>query len=95
MSKNFGTCQICGVNDNLTKHHLIPQVKDRRSRKSAETISICSLCHTTIHAKFNESYLRDNLNTLEKILENDQMKKYIEWRKKHMGFKSNSTKRSW
>lgn len=90
-------CELCGSTEKLTKHHLVPKVKYHKnysSRKNSEDnfIWICDLCHRTIHAYFSENFLRDNLNTLEKLKENDQMKKYIEWRRKHLDFKSNSTK---
>lgn len=85
---------MCGVVSDLTKHHLVPQVKARKNHAGEEeTIWICSLCHTTLHAKFSESYLRDNLNTLEKIMGCPDMQTYIEWRKKHLSFSSNSTKK--
>ena len=89
-----GICELCGAEDSLTRHHLVPQVKSTKKNSDGRTIDVCSLCHTTIHAKFTESYLRDNLNTKELLLQNESFKEYLAWRKKHLNFKSNSTKRS-
>lgn len=89
-----GICELCGAKENLTRHHLIPQVRANKKNSDGKTISICSLCHTTIHAKFTESYLRDNLNTIDKLKADASFSEYLEWRKKHLNFKSNSTKRS-
>lgn len=83
---------MCNVNTKLTKHHLIPKVKDKR--KINETINICSNCHTFLHANFSESELRDNLNTLNKILTNETCLKYLNWRIKHPNFNTNSTKKA-
>ncbi len=91
-----GICEICGAEENLTHHHLVPQVKaKKRFAKESKTISICSLCHTTLHAKFKESFLRDHLSSLDQILKEERMKDYLNWRKKHLNFHSNSTKKSW
>lgn len=88
----MNNCQICNIQTKLTKHHLIPKVKDKF--KQNLTINICSNCHTFLHANFSESELRDNLNSLEKILNNEICKKYINWRIKHPNFNTNSTKKS-
>lgn len=92
-------CQICGSEEKLTKHHLIPQVKCHNKYKKIKNdesnfIWICDLCHRTIHAYYDENTLRDNYNTLEKLLSAEKFASYVEWRKKHMDFQSNSTKQS-
>lgn len=94
-----GKCQICGTECDLTKHHLVPQVKCRNKYKSLKNdesnfIMICNLCHRTIHAYFDESTLRDRLNTLEALLSDEKFSKYADWRSKHPDFKSDSTKKS-
>ena len=69
-----GKCELCGIETNLTLHHLIPKVK----------------CHSQIHAMFSENELRDFFNTKEKLLENDNFNKFIKWRIKHPDFKGSS-----
>lgn len=87
-------CELCGAKENFTRHHLVPQVRANKKNSDGSTVSVCSLCHTIIHAKFTESYLRDSLNTIAKLRGNASFSEYLEWRKKHLNFKSNSTKRS-
>ena len=50
------------------------------------------MCHSTIHATYTESELRDSLNTLEKIIQDIRIHKYLLWRINHLDFQSNSTK---
>ena len=90
---------MCGCECKLTLHHLVPQVKCHNKYKKAKNedtnhIMICDLCHRTIHAYYDENTLRDKYNTLEKILSDEKFASYIEWRKKHPDFNSNSTKQS-
>ena len=88
-------CELCGVMDHLTQHHLIPRVKSKKNkyRESKDnTITLCSMCHSTIHATYTESELRDNLNTLDKIVQDSRIHKYLLWRMKHLDFQSDSTK---
>lgn len=91
-------CEICGVIDVLTAHHLIPKVKHNKQLKKKydidKTINICSLCHTTIHALFTENELRDYYNTIDLLKENEKFLKYYNWRIKHLDYKSLSTKMS-
>ena len=44
-------CQMCGIDTQLTKHHLIPKLKDKN--KVNKVIYICSCCHRFIHANFS------------------------------------------
>lgn len=92
-------CELCGSNEKLTKHHLVPKLKCKGKlagikENSSNIIMICDMCHRTIHAYFNENELRDNLNSVEKLIENEKFELYLDWRKKHMKFKSKSTKLS-
>lgn len=94
-----GKCQICGAQERLTKHHLVPQRVCRNKYKAIKNeesnlIWICDCCHRTIHAYYNEQELRDRMSTLESLLADAKFSSYVAWRKKHLGFKSNSTKLS-
>jgi len=95
----FGKCQICGIEEPLEKHHLVPQNKCKGSKKNLKNdpsnhIYICGTCHRTIHAYFDERELRYELNSLEKLLSNDRFSKYIAWRRKHPDFRTDSSKMS-
>jgi hypothetical protein len=45
-------------------------------------IDICRRCHSFIHKKFSEKYLGRELNTLEKLEQNEIIKAYLKWAKK-------------
>jgi len=81
-------CELChrkGVG--LTRHHLIPKStqsskwfknhceKDDKKRE----IYICFLCHSGIHSLYNEKDLARKFNTLELLLADETIKKYIVW----------------
>lgn len=90
-------CELCGSPDNLTKHHLVPQVKCHNKYKEIKNddsniLVVCQTCHSKIHATWSENELRDRYSTKEKLLEADEMKSYLSWRAKHMNFRSPSTK---
>lgn len=83
---------MCNMTVLLTKHHLIPRCKDKD--KVGTTVDLCSSCHTFLHAVFSEKYLKEHLNTLEKIRQNERCQTYLHWRRKHPFFSANSTKKS-
>ena len=82
-----GSCAICGRFVSRTRHHLIPRElhrslsKDSRYTKEilGRTISICRMCHSTIHRFFTHSELANSFNTLELLLSNEKMLKYAKW----------------
>lgn len=93
------TCQLCGFEGKLQRHHLVPQRVSRHKNKYLKNdtdnhIYICDVCHRTIHAYFTEQELKDGLNTIEALKNNDRFSKYLSWREKHMSYDSNSTKMS-
>lgn len=74
-------CLICGREGDekfFEKHHLEPAQK----RKESETIDVCHQCGDQLHLLFSNYELKNNLNTLNSILENDKVKKYVQWVKK-------------
>ena len=93
------SCQVCGSSEPLERHHLVPQLKCKKRLKDAKDdpsnhVYVCPTCHRTIHAFFDERELRYSYNTLEALLGNEKFSKYVEWRRKHLGFSSDSTKMS-
>jgi len=86
-----GKCQMCGCDCDLTAHHLIPRVKCHNKYKQimnddSNLIMICRQCHDHIHAAYDENYLRDNLSSLELLMADEKIKKFVDWRKKHPDF---------
>lgn len=86
-------CELCGLNAFLTKHHLIPKRVSRSTKYSKDLktdkenfLWICEVCHSQIHALYSEQELRDNYNTLDKLLAAPEFAKFIAWKKKHPDF---------
>ena len=38
-----------------------------------------SICHSKLHSLFSESELANKYNTIEKLLENDDIKAFVKW----------------
>ncbi|MEN0051281.1 MAG: HNH endonuclease [Bacteroidota bacterium] len=69
---------------NISKHHLIPKSK---GGTFGETVMLHNICHQKIHSVFSEKELRDDYNTIEKLLANEQIAKFVKWvAKKEIGF---------
>ena len=88
-------CELCGVECECTKHHLIPVSRTRDKYKDirdddSNLIWICRQCHDQIHAVFDNTQLRDLYNTKEKLMISEEMKKYVAWKMKHPDFKGHS-----
>ena len=90
MNREFTICSICKRETpiNLSEsHHLIPRGIASRNKyakmpqleRGRETIIVCGDCGNILHKLFTEKELGDNYNTLEKILANEQVQKWIGW----------------
>jgi HNH endonuclease. len=95
----YGKCQLCGLEEKLEKHHLIPvrECRGKNSKKKNDPenhIYVCGTCHRTIHAYFSDGELRKRLNTIESLRNDQKFSSFVEWRRKHPCFSTNSTKMS-
>ncbi len=81
-------CQLCWREKPLTFHHLIPRSnhKNKWFRKQFELtemrergIYVCRPCHSKIHLLYDEKVLGRYFNTLELLLANAEMQKFIGW----------------
>ena len=84
-------CVLCGIETELTLHHLVPRSKSKNKFKQSKEdpnnhLWICRSCHDQIHALFSNNELRDYFYTKELLLANDDLNKYIAWKKKHPDF---------
>ncbi len=83
----MGECGLCKRQSALTAHHLIPRKLHRRKhfRKHFEktelhaTVLICRQCHSGLHVLYDEMHLGKSLNSIDKLLDDPQVKKHIEW----------------
>lgn len=95
MKSKICKCELCGIECDVTKHHLIPQSRIRNKYKDIKEdptnlLWVCRSCHDQIHSLFDETSLRDLYSTKEKLLSNDAMRKFIQWKKKHPNFNGHS-----
>src|ERR1700742_3324352 len=82
-----GKCAICGREERLTRHHLIPRTRHHNKRNKREfdrstvkrTVGICRPCHSQIHALLTEKELERDYPTIEKLLTHAEVRKFAEW----------------
>ncbi|QLY79356.1 HNH endonuclease [Clostridium intestinale] len=80
---NTFICALCEREvSELTEHHLIPREEGGRH---LETIMICKPCHAQIHALFSNKELALHLYKLSLLKEDDKIKRYLKFIKKHPG----------
>jgi hypothetical protein len=71
-------CQICQTDPATERHHIRP-----KSKGGKDMVNCCSDCGGQFHILFdNITLARNNLTT---ILETNEMRSYIAWKKKHPG----------
>lgn len=74
-----GICPLCGreiPSEECSKHHLIPVVK---GGKKEPTVILHRICHGKIHSMFTEKQLKDYYNTIERLKEHEDIRKFIKW----------------
>jgi hypothetical protein len=69
-------CPLCKrpLGTYYNKHHLIP-----KTFKGKETVDIHRICHDKIHSVFTERELKQQYNTIEKLLEHEEIQKFVRW----------------
>ena len=80
-------CPICKremTDEGSNTHHLIPL-----TLKGKETITLHIICHDKLHHTFSEREMYSYYNTVKRILEHEEIKKFIKWvSKKDINFYS-------
>jgi hypothetical protein len=82
-----GRCAICGRDENLTRHHLIPRTRHRNKKNkrdfarslARQIAGICRLCHSQIHALVSEKELEREYNTIAKLKAHPGVAKFAQW----------------
>ena len=73
----MSNCSLCkrplGIM-NIDEHHLVP-----KTFKGRQTVTLHKICHRKIHATFTERELLNYYNTIERLLEHEQIQKFIKW----------------
>ena len=81
-------CELCDREQELTFHHLIPKknhkIKHIREKYSSLNIDsygikICTDCHKMIHKLISHKLLALDYNTKEKLQNQFELKKFINW----------------
>ena len=80
-------CSFCGREVPLNKrHHLIPRMKHNNRMKRLHTkeelmaqVDSCPSCHKQVHAIFTEKELAETFNTVAKLLEHPEIRKFVDW----------------
>ena len=81
---NTDSCPLCGreLGTRWNLHHLVP-----RAHKGSETVALHEICHNTIHATFTERELTNHFHTIERLLEDERIRRFVSWvRKKPIDF---------
>ena len=58
----------------VNQHHLVP-----RSRNGRDTVALHRICHAAIHATLSEKELERQYNTIERLREHPQLRRFIVW----------------
>ena len=98
-----GLCEICKRSIPLTRHHLIPRtLHSNKHYKKAYTreqlsicINICRPCHDAVHRFIDEKTLGQRYNTLEKLLEHEDIQRWIPYISKQKVRLKNSQQRNY
>ena len=81
-------CKLCENEVEITtKHHLIPRTLHRNKwfKKNYEksqlhqTVDFCKNCHQEIHRLIPEKEMGKHFNTIDKLREHENVKKYLSW----------------
>lgn len=68
-------CALCGREvGRLTRHHVRP-----KQFGGVLTEELCSACHRQVHAMFTNRTLAQELDTLEKLRQDPQVQRYLNW----------------
>ncbi|NNC98222.1 MAG: hypothetical protein HKN88_09155 [Gammaproteobacteria bacterium] len=88
MQNELAACALCGRNQFLTFHHLIPRMCHRKkyfrsrftkSEMQTRGLDICQDCHHFIHTQKDEKTLGREFNTLDALKNAEWMKTFIAW----------------
>ena len=84
-------CILCGSNDQVTYHHLIPKsvqshnkIQRNKAAHIGVTIPLCAFCHKNVHAIFTEAELAEECYTVELLSDHERLQKFLDWRLKHL-----------
>lgn len=75
------TCPLCGRElvdgPSVNEHHLVP-----RSHRGRLKVRMHRICHSKIHSVFSERELALYYHTWERLLEHEDIRKFVHWVRK-------------
>jgi hypothetical protein len=81
-----GCCLVCENLRRLTRHHVYPREMHKKlARRGYDeftlhtTITICRMCHSTIHRFWSNEELALHYYSLDLLLEDEKFMKYAKW----------------
>jgi len=73
-------CALCGrsmPDGSWNEHHLVPA-----TFKGTEKIALHKVCHDTLHRTLSEREMQKYYHTIDRLLENEDIQKFVSWIKK-------------
>ena len=67
-------CVFCQRQVPTRGHHVVPRCKGGR-----ETVPACPSCEDFIHKTWSHNELRDDFNTVEKVVADPRFQKFLRW----------------
>lgn len=67
-------CSFCQRDVPTRGHHVVPRCKGGR-----DIAPTCHSCEDFIHKTWSHNQLRDDFNTVEKILADERFQKFLRW----------------
>lgn len=99
--ENTGICPLCGRELHLVAHHFIPTTLHKENwykrrftqEQFDEHVMVCVDCHNAVHKLHEAKELADNLNTLDKLKEDEKIMKFAKFAAKQKNPISTRTKK--
>ena len=78
MEEEKPACPLCqrAIAEPCNLHHLLPL---SQGGKGSETVLLHNICHSKIHSLFTERELAKHYNSIEKLLENEDIQEFVKW----------------
>ena len=74
----MNNCPICQremiPGKSIDEHHLI-----QKAFKGKDTITMHKICHRKLHATITEREMKSYYFTVERLLENEEIQKFVKW----------------
>jgi len=81
-------CELCGLDRDLTVHHLIPKCQWRRLKRKRKVSGkdempvavLCRTCHNMVHRTFSHAELARSYSSVEELKDAEPLQRYVKTR---------------